>query len=84
MQTSFEFNSAIALLEMTGDEEECAVVGISQLEKSLSSSNTSLSTAQPVTAAFITSNMTVGDHCIYTTAIPSELAGNFPEGMYKN
>lgn len=61
---------------MTGDvEEECSLLQISQLEDTVS-----CSTIQPSSTAFINSNMAVDDTCIYTATIPTELAGNFPEG----
>lgn len=61
---------------MTGDvEEECSLLQISQLDDTVSCNN-----LQPSSTAFINSNMAVEDTCIYTATIPTELAGNFPEG----
>ena len=61
---------------MTGDvEEECSLLHISQLDDTVS-----CTTIQPSSTAFINSNM-AEDTCIYTATIPTELAGNFPEGM---
>ncbi|XP_054720815.1 uncharacterized protein LOC129230441 [Uloborus diversus] len=67
---------------MTEDVEVCSLLQSDETlvtEGEIISSDSCLPTA-PSNSIYINSNMTVGDNCIYTAAIPADIAGTFPEG----